>query len=145
VACYYGCLLSRPTEIAFDDPEQPDVMERILEAAGAETVSWSHKMECCGASHAIPVGDAVLRLVNDILLSAKDAGADILACACPLCQANLDMRQGGISKKYGIAHDLPAVYFTQLLGLACGASAKDVMIDKGIVNAEPLLRFKGLI
>ena len=33
VACYYGCLLSRPAEIAFDDPEQPMIMERILEAA----------------------------------------------------------------------------------------------------------------
>ena len=50
VACYYGCLLSRPAEIAFDDPEQPMIMERVLEAAGAETVSWSHRLECCGAS-----------------------------------------------------------------------------------------------
>ena len=122
VACYYGCLLSRPAEIAFDDPEQPMIMERVLEAAGAETVSWSHRLECCGASHAVPLTDAVLRLVNDVLASARDAGADIIACACPLCQANLDMRQEGIRAKLGVAHNLPAVYFTQLLGIACGAA-----------------------
>ncbi len=145
VACYYGCLLSRPPEIAFDDTEQPDIMERILVAAGAETLSWTHRMECCGASHAIPLGDAVLRLVNDILASARAAGADLVACACPLCQANLDMRQEGIRKKFGVTHDLPAVYFTQLLGIACGATAKEVMLSKGMVNAEPLLRTKGLV
>lgn len=145
VACYYGCLLSRPPEIAFDDPEQPTIMERILEAAGAETVSWTHRMECCGASHAVPVTDAVLRLVNDILVSAREAGAEIVACACPLCQANLDMRQGGILAKLGIAHNLPAVYFTQLLGIACGADGKDVMIQKGMVSALPLLKAKNLL
>jgi heterodisulfide reductase subunit B len=145
VACYYGCLLSRPPEIAFDDPEQPTIMERILEAAGAETVSWSHRMECCGASHAVPLTDSVLRLVNDVLTSARDAEADIIACACPLCQANLDMRQEGIRAKLGVAHNLPAVYFTQLLGLACGATGKQVMINKGMVDASPLLRAKNLL
>ena len=34
VACYYGCLLSRPPEIAFDDPEQPMIMERVLRGRG---------------------------------------------------------------------------------------------------------------
>jgi heterodisulfide reductase subunit B len=102
-------------------------------------------MECCGASHAVPVTDAVLRLVNDILTSARDAGAEIVACACPLCQANLDMRQGGILAKLGVEHNLPAVYFTQLLGIACGASGKDVMIKKGFVSAASLLREKNLI
>jgi len=145
VACYYGCLLTRPPIIAFDDPEVPTVMERILGAAGAEAVSWTHRLECCGASHAVPLTDAVLRLVNDILIAARNAGAEIIACACPLCQANLDMRQGAIHKKYGVVHDLPAVYFTQLLGIACGASGKEVMIQKGMVNAEPLLRFKNLL
>ena len=145
VACYYGCLLSRPPEIAFDDPEQPTIMERILEAAGAQTVPWSHRMECCGASHFVPLTDAVIRLVNDILLSAREAGAEIIACACPVCQANLDMRQEGIVKKFGVTHNIPAVYFTQLLGLACGATSKEVMIDKGLVRAEPLLQDKGLL
>jgi heterodisulfide reductase subunit B len=145
VACYYGCLLSRPSEIAFDDPEQPMIMERVLEAAGAETVSWSHRLECCGASNAVPLTDSVLRLVNDVLTSAREAEADIIACACPLCQANLDMRQDGIRAKLGITHDLPAVYFTQLLGIACGATGKQVMIQKGMVNAMPLLKAKNLL
>jgi heterodisulfide reductase subunit B len=144
-ACYYGCLLTRPPIVAFDDHEQPRVMEKVLEAAGVEPVAWTHRLECCGASHAVPFTEVVLRLVNDILLSAKDAGAEIIVCACPLCQANLDLRQHAIISKFGIAHNLPAVFFTQLLAIACGASDKDVMIHKGMVNARPLLNGKGFI
>ena len=37
VACYYGCLLSRPPEVMqFDDAENPTFMDQLLEAAGAD-------------------------------------------------------------------------------------------------------------
>jgi heterodisulfide reductase subunit B len=145
VACYYGCLLSRPPSVAFDDPEEPTFMEKILEIAGARTVWWTHRLECCGASNAVPVTSSVLRLVNDILQSAEDAHADVIACACPMCQANLDMRQGAIQTASGRDRRIPIVYFTQLLGLSCGATGEEVMINKGLVNAEPVLKAKGIL
>ncbi len=50
VACYYGCLLLRPAEIAGgDDPESPTFMEEIVKAIGAEPVTWNLRMDCCGA------------------------------------------------------------------------------------------------
>jgi len=46
VACYYGCLLTRPPEIvAFDNAEHPTCMEKLLAAAGAEVVEWPFKTE----------------------------------------------------------------------------------------------------
>ena len=49
VACYYGCLLVRPPKVLeFDDPEDPQSMDRILKALGAEVVDWGYKVECCG-------------------------------------------------------------------------------------------------
>ncbi len=142
VACYYGCLLTRPPIVAFDDHEQPSIMEDILEVAGATPVAWTHRLECCGASHAVPFTPIVLRLVNDILLSAKDAQADVIVCACPLCQANLDLRQQGILSTFGVQHNLPAIFFTQLLAVACGAGFKDVKLHKNLVDARPVLREK---
>jgi len=54
VACYYGCLLSRPPEVTqFDDAENPTLMDRLLEIAGATPIDWPHKTECCGASFSI--------------------------------------------------------------------------------------------
>lgn len=41
VACYYGCLLTRPPELSIaPDPENPLLMEDLLEAVGCETVEW---------------------------------------------------------------------------------------------------------
>jgi heterodisulfide reductase subunit B len=141
VACYYGCLLSRPPEVAnFDDTENPAMMDRILEAAGATPVDWPHKTECCGASFSITDPSIVLRLSNEILSMAKAAGVDCVAAACPLCQLNLDMRQRDIEAAFGCRYGLPVFYFTQLLGLAMGCSADELSLSKLMVNPRPLLQ-----
>jgi len=44
VACYYGCLLTRPPEIvAFDNAENPSCMEALVRAMGAEPVEWPYR------------------------------------------------------------------------------------------------------
>jgi len=49
IACYYGCLLTRPPQVAqFDNAENPQSMDAVLRALGAETLDWSLKTECCG-------------------------------------------------------------------------------------------------
>jgi heterodisulfide reductase subunit B len=131
MACYCGCLLSRPREISiFPDPEAPRMMEDLLLALGAEPVEWTHAQECCGGSFGITNRAAAERLSHDILDMAKTAGANCLAAACPLCQSNLDMRQKDIEKRFGITFDLPVFYFTQLLGLALGLPEKSLGLHR---------------
>jgi len=121
VAAYYGCLLLRPPSIMrFDDPENPRLLDDIAVATGAEPVEWPHKTECCGASYSITKPEIVENLTHRILKMACEAGADCIVTACPLCQLNLDMRQGDVERRYGERFDLPVLYFTQLLGLALG-------------------------
>jgi heterodisulfide reductase subunit B2 len=140
VACYYGCLLSRPPEVTnFDDAENPQLMDNLMTAVGAEAIDWPHKTECCGASYSITDVSVVLALTHDILAMAKAAGADAIVTACPLCQINLDMRQADIEKKYGESYGLPIFYFTQLLGLALGLPEKDLGLSSLIVDPKPLL------
>ena len=140
VACYYGCLLVRPPEVmAFDDPERPTIMDRVLAACGAETVDWPGKTECCGANLSLSRSDIVVTLVDRLLDQAKRAGADVVAVACPLCQANLDVRQTDVTAQTGHRYDLPAVYFTQLVGLALGVDAARLGLDKSFVDSRPTL------
>jgi heterodisulfide reductase subunit B len=141
VACYYGCLLVRPPKIMqLDDPENPTIMERVLAPTGVELVEdWSHKVECCGASFAMSRTDVVTRCVNDIVKSAEAAGADALVVACPLCQANCDMRQAEANRAFGEHHELPVVYFTQLLGLALGLSPRQVGLQRSMISMDGLL------
>ena len=145
VAAYYGCLLVRPPAVMrFDDAENPTVLDDILSAAGAEAVDWPYKTECCGASYSITKVSIVKRLAHQILVMARDAGADCIAAACPLCQLNLDMRQGDVEAASNEKFNLPIFYFTQLLGLALGLPAKELGLRSLIVDPRPLLTEKGL-
>ena len=140
VACYYGCLLTRPKAITqFDSPEYPMSMDRIMEALGATAVPFDFKTECCGASFSISSSDVVLSLSGKILEYAKASGADMIVVACPLCQSNLDMRQPGVEKLFHVKLNLPVMYFTQLLALAFGYNQKDLMLGKHIVPVEEAL------
>lgn len=141
VACYYGCLLTRPPKIvAYDDPEHPHSMEDILEAVGAEPVEWPYKTECCGASLSITNTDVACRLGHKLLSMAREAGAQCVAVACPLCQANLDLRQADSKRIHGDFPEISAPYVTQLVGLALGLSPEAVGLDALTTSATPLLR-----
>jgi heterodisulfide reductase subunit B len=145
VACYYGCLLVRPPEITnFDDPENPTLMDQLMQAAGAPPLAWPHKTECCGASFSITDSSVVLELGNRILAMAQAAGADCIATACPLCQLNLDLRQRDMERKFGCRYNLPVFYFTQLLGLAMGCRPDELSLDSLIVEPKALLEAKGI-
>jgi heterodisulfide reductase subunit B len=139
VACYYGCLLSRPPEIvAFDDPEHPNSMDDLVAAAGAEPVAWPFATECCGASLSMTRTEVVNRLGHKLLSMARRAGAECIAVACPLCQVNLDLRQADAVKAHGELPPTPVLYVTQLLGLALGLSWKELGIGALTVGASSL-------
>lgn len=114
VVCYYGCLMVRPPEVrGFDRVENPEMLDRLMEALGAEVRQWSYKTECCGAGLSLTRPEVVEGLVGRLAEAARAAGAGALVTACPLCQANLEMRQKGSPK-------IPSFYFTELLGIALG-------------------------
>lgn len=139
VACYYGCLLTRPPEVvAFDDAEHPTCMDELVAAAGAEPVEWPFKTECCGASLSMTHSGVVRRLAHKLLSMAQKAGADCLVVACPLCQVNLDLRQADAAKAHGAFLPIPVLYITQLLGIALGLPMENLGLDSLTVGAKDL-------
>lgn len=141
VAPYYGCILTRPPEIAqFDDPENPVSMDKILEAVGVKVVDYAFKMECCGAAFGVPKRDMVNRLTYRVLSMALEAGANCIAVACPLCQQNLDLRQSQVNSAMGKSLNIPILYFSQIVGLTYGLSPKELGFDKLVVSADEIVR-----
>jgi heterodisulfide reductase subunit B len=146
LAAYYGCLLTRPHSIVrFDDPEQPLSMDRLFQALGAETVTWPHKAECCGGPFAASEPAIVIDLGGQVLEAARQAGAEAIVVACPMCQVNLDSRQNEIEKDRGTRYNLPVIYFTQLMGLAYGYSPRELDLRRLLVSPVSLLREKGFL
>lgn len=138
VACYYGCQMTRPMG-TFDDPEFPVTLDKLTEVAGATPVDYPCKTKCCGGMLMLTNEQAALRLCFELLKSARDSEADVIIAACPLCEMNVEAYQSRVNKEYGTDFHIPVMYFTQLLGLALGISAKDLALDKQVVPVDSVL------
>jgi len=144
VVNYYGCLTRLPG-VRVDDRENPTIMDEIVGVLGGEPLDWSHKTECCGASLSVTRTEIALRLVHEILETAKEQGAECIVVVCPLCQSNLDTRQGDINKKYGTSFKIPILYLSQLIGLTQKLSPNQLGLNRLIINPIPLLLEKGIL
>ena len=112
IGAYYGCLLLRPsTVLAFDDPENPQIIEYFIRAIGAEPVVYPYRNECCGGYISLKEKEMSGRMSCNIVDSAAGAGAEMLITACPLCMYNLNKSGSG---------KIPVYYFTELLAEALG-------------------------
>ncbi len=113
IGAYYGCLLLRPSkEMAFDNPENPTIIEDFIKAIGGEPVYYPYRNECCGGYVVLEDKASAEKKSNKVMQSAKDNGAQIVVTACPLCMYNL--------KKNGGTEDVKVMYFTELLAEALG-------------------------
>jgi len=131
---YYGCLLLRPPEVChFDDAENPVLLDRILTALGAEARPWSFKTDCCGGSLTISKTAIVTKMVDKLMAMAREAGANCLVTACPICTANLDMRASA-------GAGLPVFYFTELAALAMGQEGPAGWFKLHQTDPRPLLQ-----
>lgn len=140
LAAYYGCLMLRPADVvAFDNAEQPNSIDRLAQALGAETVRWSAKVDCCGGSFTLAESGVVQKLTADIVSAAKRGGAEAIVTACPLCQANLDSRQKENENQ------MPVFYITELVGVALGMPEARKWFKKHIVNPVPMLEKYNLL
>jgi heterodisulfide reductase subunit B len=136
---YYGCLLLRPPDVCqFDDAENPVLLDKILTELGAETRPWSFKTDCCGGSLTISKTPIVTKMVDKLMAMAREAGANCLVTACPVCTANLDMRASG-------GTGLPVFYFTELAALAMGQKGPEEWFRLHRTDPRPLLKGLGLL
>ena len=135
---YYGCLLTRP-ENNFDSPENPKSLDDLILSLGAEPVKYYYKTKCCGGPILITNEDLALGLAKELLLMAKETGADCIVVTCPMCHLQLDAKQKAVESKFNIRIDLPIIYFTQLIGLAMGLDPEELGLSRHLVPTDKLL------
>ena len=148
-ACYYGCLNIRPAGITgATDRENPQTMDEVAALTGAEPVDWGFKTECCGAAHQNAAAFEARPLAGRIIENAMACGADVILTACPMCQMNLEMRQGEYIRKREEKHSgkaqfplfsmvlppdpeqtIPVLSITELLAVAMGAGGRRLAFD----------------
>lgn len=144
--CYYGCLTVRPPKVTdAKDPEDPQAMDEIMKALGANVKNWSYKTDCCGGNLMLTHPELAKKLVKKLYDMALEAGADCIVVGCPMCHSNLDTRQKEILSDNGERYNIPIYYFAELMGLAFGDPRAEKYINKHLTDAKTLLKQKGLL
>ena len=152
IANYYGCMYTRPRHIfpekdrgpGSESTFEPHFMDDLLAAAGAENVDFPLKTACCGGAHTLSDSDISTKLVLNILEAAEASGADVIATECPTCHSGLEMHQIRAEKRLGRKTTVKILYFTQLLGMALGLSARKVGVHENVSDSARLPERKGL-
>jgi heterodisulfide reductase subunit B len=145
VASYYGCLLVRPRSVAFDNVENPVLLDELVTALGGKPIDFSHKTECCGAYQTVDKPKVVADRTFQILSDAREQGADVVVVSCPLCAFNLDHRQAVTQRMYPDFEGIPVVYFTQLMAIAFGCGESVLKLNLHHNSPRPVLVEKGLL
>ncbi|EZQ11147.1 MULTISPECIES: CoB--CoM heterodisulfide reductase iron-sulfur subunit B family protein [Acidianus] len=143
VGAYYGCQMLRPEKVmGFEPAYNPHSMEDLIEVTGAMPVKFPMAIACCGFPLMGSNPKGGIRLAYNVMNSAKTMGADILVHPCSLCHLQLDVTQLKVKAEFNLQWTMPAIYVTQLLGLAFGLSAEELGISK---IAQRVLKEKGII
>lgn len=145
IANYYGCYLVRPKEIGFDDAENPTIMDDLVSILGGTAIDFPYKTECCGAYETVERPDIISNRTNQILSSATNFGADVVAVSCPLCFFNLDARQKETQQNFPEFKNIPILYFSQLMAIALGCDEESMKFNLHYIDPKPILKKKGLI
>jgi heterodisulfide reductase subunit B len=139
IAGYVGCQTNRPFGIDGESYENPVYLDKMIAAMGAEPVeNYDKKVSCCGGALMFSEPEKSQALVKDIIEAAYDGGADMIVTPCPVCQMNTEVYQEQINKKYGTKFNIPSVYYSTLMSVAYGRSAKDAALDGHIIRAKKL-------
>jgi heterodisulfide reductase subunit B len=113
VAAHYGCHALRPSDVVdLDNPHAPTVFEQLIAATGAEPVDWPRRLDCCGAPLAERNAALAVRMREEKLADAREAGAQVLCTACPYCETQF--------APAARAAGLRTLLYPQVLGLALG-------------------------
>jgi heterodisulfide reductase subunit B2 len=145
LAPYLGCMVPRPDYFhRSSDHELPVELDMLLKALGAQVVNYPLKTECCGG-HMAQIGPGMaFEMIRRLISTADRLDADAMVTICPMCQLNLDGFQGEANNFFKTSYHMPALFFTQIIGLAFGIDPKELGFGLELVSARHVLDSVGV-
>jgi heterodisulfide reductase subunit B len=137
----YGCHYLKPSNLydEFDDPEDPISLDKLIEVTGGQVISSEGETLCCGGALLGIDETTSMTMTKQILDDMKSASGDAMVLICPFCSIMLDEYQNSIGEGFHVEYDIPAFYYTQLLGLALGYKYQDLGLKHNVVKTKDLV------
>ncbi|MEM2142456.1 MAG: CoB--CoM heterodisulfide reductase iron-sulfur subunit B family protein [Candidatus Thorarchaeota archaeon] len=127
LAAHYGCHVTRPYEIVHvDDPENPTIIDRIIELAGATPVNYVGKTKCCGGPMLAMDPSLAAKIGMEKIQNVRNERADGIVTACVFCDIQLTQVQ--FEEGFDPKDRVPVLTLPQFLGPALG-------VDKNALGA----------
>ncbi|MFW9957111.1 MAG: CoB--CoM heterodisulfide reductase iron-sulfur subunit B family protein [Candidatus Odinarchaeota archaeon] len=139
LAAHYGCHVTRPPEIVHvDDPENPVIIDTIIEAAGATPVDYVGKTRCCGGPMLAMDEEVANKIGLDKIKNIRDEKADGIVTACVFCDIQLTQVQFG--DMAGDEPKIPVLTLPQFLGSAMGINFDSLGIQLNKIDPQAILQ-----
>jgi len=139
IAGYVGCQTNRPFGIAGESFENPLYLDNLVDSLGGDSIpTYEKKVQCCGGALAFSEPEKSQELIKGIIEAAYDHGADMIVTPCPVCQMNVEVFQDQINDTYGTKFKMPVVYYSTLMSVAFGRSAKEAALEGQVIPAKKL-------
>lgn len=143
MAIHYGCHLLKPSRIMkVDDPNNPEVLEKLVQALGATPVRHRNWCLCCGK--ACQVEGVPETMMRDLLKTVHDEKPDLLCLVCPTCFGQFDHGQMKVAKRFDEDFHTPAIYYMQLLAFAQGVPYEKLGFERQRFKPECLTRYQSV-
>jgi heterodisulfide reductase subunit B len=141
-APHYGCHYLKPSHLydGFDDPENPQSLDRLIEATGARAVRYEDEGQCCGGGILGFDEETALLVTKQKLDHVAEAGADAIVLICPFCAIMYEANQRRVERLFGATYRLPVLYYPQILGLAMGFSMEEMGLRLNRIKPRGLIR-----
>jgi len=147
VAAHYGCHYLAQQYGIIDDGDLPTFHEELFEILGATPVTYKEGRACCGYS----VGrgfthreEVVQPHLAKKLMSAKEAGVELMTTVCPGCNVALDREQPNLARKGYGEINIPVIDLGQLIALALGVPVEKLGFKANTVPLDGVLGKLGL-
>ena len=133
IAVFYGCHFLKPSDIKnIEDTEDPQILDKLVEATGCQSMPRKQKTLCCGSGGGLKAafGDVTKQFTQTNLENMKESGAQAIVDVCPFCHLQFDTSQAALG------FSIPVLHLSQLYGLAMGMTKEELALGLHKVPVE---------
>lgn len=140
VVPHWGCHIMKPSdELHFDNPENPEALNSLIQLTGAVLVHYMNEKLCCGSAVMGVDEHLSQKILREKLASIQAVKADAIVTICPSCHIHFDLNQFSLEEVFSEIYEIPVLHYTQLLGLAQGIDPEELGLFENRTPVDTLL------
>ena len=141
VAGHTGCHFTKPSNILnTDDPDRPQFITQIIEATGAQPVTYRGGALCCGTGILNISSEGASQIARIKLHRIQAVKADAMITSCPFCFLQYDSGQLIINRTFGDSLRIPILDSFELVALAIGIHPNELGFKLHRIKMGDLIR-----